>query len=198
MSRREVVVRDSENDVRRRVREGDREAFALLYEQFARAVYNHGLRLTGDWSTAEEIMSETFLTAWRTRARVHEDGGSLLPWLLGIATHKADNARRGSRRRQLFLARQPRPRVEEDFAPRTIGRIATHGTCVPCRLRWDGCGVRSGRYWPCACGPAWTTSRRPKRWASPSERYGPACRVPARSSLTSRKKTGNHQPPAER
>ena len=123
MSRREVVVRDEENDVRRRVREGDREAFALLYEQFAGAVYNHGLRLTGDWSTAEEIMSETFLTAWRTRARVQEDGGSLLPWLLGIATHKADNARRGVRRRQLFLARQPRPRVEEDFAPRTIGRI---------------------------------------------------------------------------
>jgi RNA polymerase sigma factor (sigma-70 family) len=123
VSRREVVVRDSENDVRRRVREGDREAFALLYEQFARAVYNHGLRLTGDWSTAEEIMSETFLTAWRTRVRVQEDGGSLLPWLLGIATHKADNARRGARRRQLFLVRQPQPRVQEDFAPGTIGRI---------------------------------------------------------------------------
>lgn len=116
-------MRDSENDVRRRVREGDREAFAQLYEEFARAVYNHGLRLTGDWSTAEEVMSETFLTAWRTRARVHEDGGSLLPWLLGIATHKADNARRGQRRRRLFLARQPQPAAEEDFAPRTVGRI---------------------------------------------------------------------------
>ncbi|MER5603958.1 RNA polymerase sigma factor [Streptomyces sp. NPDC002265] len=116
-------MRDAEDDVRRRVREGDRAAFAQLYEEFARAVYNHGLRLTGDWSTAEEIMSETFLTAWRTRARVHEDGGSLLPWLLGIATHKADNARRGQRRRQLFLARQPQPPAEEDFAPRTVGRI---------------------------------------------------------------------------
>lgn len=123
MPRRDVVVRDSEDDVRRRVREGDREAFAQLYEEFARAVYNHGLRLTGDWSTAEEVMSETFLTAWRTRARVLEDGGSLLPWLLGIATHKADNARRGQRRRRLFLARQPQPRAEEDFAPRTVGRI---------------------------------------------------------------------------
>jgi RNA polymerase sigma factor (sigma-70 family) len=116
-------VRDSENDVRRRVREGDRETFAQLYEEFARPVYNHALRLTGNWSTAEEIMSETFLAAWRTRARVLEDGGSLLPWLLGIATHKADNARRGLRRRQLFLARQPRPPEEEDFAPRTDGRI---------------------------------------------------------------------------
>lgn len=116
-------MRKTENEVRRRVREGDREAFAQLYEEFARAVYNHALRLTGDWSAAEEIMSETFLTAWRTRARVHEDGGSLLPWLLGIATHKADNAGRARRRRQLFLARQPQPPVEEDFAPRTVGRI---------------------------------------------------------------------------
>jgi RNA polymerase sigma-70 factor (ECF subfamily) len=105
------------------VREGDREAFAQLYEEYARAVYNHALRLTGDWSTAEEIMSDTFLAAWRTRTRVHEEGGTLLPWLLGIATHKADNARRAQRRRRLFLARQPQPPVQEDFAPRTIGRI---------------------------------------------------------------------------
>lgn len=116
-------MRDSDNEVRRRVRAGERAAFAQLYEEHARAVYNHGLRLTGDWSTAEEIMSETFLTAWRTRERVHEDGGSLRPWLLGIATHKADNARRGQRRRRLFLARQPEPRAEEDFAPCTVGRI---------------------------------------------------------------------------
>ncbi|MFF8654904.1 RNA polymerase sigma factor [Streptomyces huasconensis] len=116
-------MKDSDNEVRRQVREGDPEVFARLYEEFAPAVYRHALRLTGDWSTAEEIMSETFLVAWRTRARVLEDGGSLLPWLLGIATHKADNARRGLRRRNLFLARQPRPRVEEDFAPRTVGRI---------------------------------------------------------------------------
>ncbi|MFF0204401.1 RNA polymerase sigma factor [Streptomyces sp. NPDC005017] len=109
--------------MRRRVREGDRETFAQLYEEFARAVYNHGLRLTGDWSTAEEVMSETFLAAWRTRDRVHEDGGSLLPWLLGIATHKAENAQRGLRRRQSFLARQPRPRAVEDFAPATVGRL---------------------------------------------------------------------------
>ncbi len=113
----------SENDIRRRVREGDREAFAQLYEKFARPVYHHGLRLTGDWSTAEEVMSETFLTAWHSRARVQEDGGSLLPWLLGIATHKADNARRSTWRRQLFLSRQPPPPDVEDFAARSAGRI---------------------------------------------------------------------------
>ncbi len=34
-------------------------------------------------------MSVTFLEAWRTRDRVAADGGSLQPWLLGIATNLA-------------------------------------------------------------------------------------------------------------
>ncbi|MFE2050873.1 RNA polymerase sigma factor [Streptomyces sp. NPDC059459] len=109
--------------MRRRVRAGERDAFAELYEQCARTVYNHGLRLTADWSTAEEVMSETFLAAWQARERLEPEGGSLVPWLLGIATHKAGNARRGSRRRLAFLARQPQPPDVADFAPEVAGRI---------------------------------------------------------------------------
>ncbi|MEU0134934.1 RNA polymerase sigma factor [Streptomyces sp. NPDC006296] len=109
--------------MRARVRAGDREAFAQLYDDCSHAVYNYALRLTGDWSAAEEIMSETFLTAWHTRARIEARDGSLLPWLLGIATHKADNARRRVRRWRVFQARQPPPRVQEDFAQSTVDRI---------------------------------------------------------------------------
>ncbi|AWW38723.1 RNA polymerase [Streptomyces sp. AS58] len=109
--------------MRARVRAGDRAAFADLYDQNARAVYTHALRLTGNWSEAEEVMSETFLGAWRTRETVDPEGGSLTPWLLGIATHKAHNANRGLRRRLAFLARSPEPRSVEDFADETAGRI---------------------------------------------------------------------------
>jgi RNA polymerase sigma-70 factor (ECF subfamily) len=116
-------VRDEENDLRRRVRAGERDAFAELYEQHAARVHQHALWLTGDWATAEDIMSETFLAAWRSRERLHEDGGSLRPWLLGIATHKAENARRGLRRRLAFLARQRQSPVVADFAPEVAGRI---------------------------------------------------------------------------
>ncbi|MGY3684696.1 RNA polymerase sigma factor (sigma-70 family) [Streptomyces sp. TE33382] len=116
-------MREPEDDLRRRVRAGEREAFAELYEQCARRVYRHALRLTGDWSTAEEVMSETFLAAWHGRERVVDGEGSLLPWLLGIATHKCENARRGLRRRLAFLARQPQPAPVADFAPETVGRL---------------------------------------------------------------------------
>ncbi|WP_310435153.1 RNA polymerase sigma factor [Streptomyces sp. 3330] len=116
--------------MRARVRDGERAAFAELYESYAAAVYNHALRLTGDWSVAEEVMSETFLAAWRGRGAVEVEGGSLRPWLFGIATNKARNADRSLRRRLAFLARRAQASAgaggEEavgDFAEDVVGRI---------------------------------------------------------------------------
>ncbi|MFD4509312.1 RNA polymerase sigma factor [Streptomyces sp. NPDC058457] len=75
--------------MRRRIRAGDHDAFAALFDAYARSVYNHAFRLTGQWTTAEEVVSLTFLEAWRLRASLDEDGGSPRPWLLGIATNIA-------------------------------------------------------------------------------------------------------------
>ena len=113
---------DDGGRLRRRVRAGEREAFAELYELYATAVYNHALRLTGDWSVAEEVMSETVLAAWRGREDVEVDGGSLRPWLFGIATNKARNADRSLRRRLAFLSRRG-PEVVGDFAEDVAGRV---------------------------------------------------------------------------
>ncbi|MEU3794841.1 RNA polymerase sigma factor [Streptomyces fructofermentans] len=84
--------------MRTRVRAGDPSAFAELFDTYARAVYNHAFRLTADWSTAEDVMAATFMEAWRLRARVDPEGGSLRPWLLGIATNTARNQYRSNRR----------------------------------------------------------------------------------------------------
>ncbi|MBD0424654.1 RNA polymerase sigma factor [Streptomyces sp. TRM S81-3] len=109
--------------LRARIRAGDPEAFAELYEEYARTVYNYAYRLTGDWSTAEEVMGDTFLDAWRGREQLDPDRGSLKPWLLGIATNKARNANRGTGRRLAFLARRPAVEPVADFAEETAGRI---------------------------------------------------------------------------
>ena len=50
---------------RARVRAGDHDQFGVLFEEHARAVYNHAFRLTGNWSAAEEVVSLTFLEACR-------------------------------------------------------------------------------------------------------------------------------------
>ncbi len=117
------AAENAENEMRRRLHTGDREAFAELYESCAHAVYRHALRLTGDWSTAEDIMADTFLAAWQGRERLEEGRGSALPWLLGIATHKCENTRRGLRRRLVFLARQPPPATVADFSAEAASRL---------------------------------------------------------------------------
>jgi RNA polymerase sigma factor (sigma-70 family) len=98
--------------MRTRVRNGDPDAFAELFDECARAVYNHAFRLTADWSLAEDVMSTTFMEAWRRRASVEAEGGSLRPWLLGIATNVARSQqrgeRRGSRARRRGTGRGPR------------------------------------------------------------------------------------------
>ncbi|MFE0509864.1 RNA polymerase sigma factor [Streptomyces sp. NPDC058964] len=84
--------------MRTRVRAGESSAFAELFDSYARAVYNHAFRLTADWATAEDVMAATFMEAWRLRDRVEPEGGSLRPWLLGIATNTARNHYRSNRR----------------------------------------------------------------------------------------------------
>ncbi|MFG3050063.1 RNA polymerase sigma factor [Kitasatospora sp. NPDC048239] len=84
--------------MRTRVRAGDPSVFAELFERYARTVYNHAFRLTADWAAAEDVMSATFMEAWRLRDRVAAEGGSLRPWLLGVATNLARNQCRSNRR----------------------------------------------------------------------------------------------------
>ncbi|WP_424533077.1 RNA polymerase sigma factor [Sphaerisporangium viridialbum] len=109
--------------IRVRIRDGDSEAFERLFDEFSRSVYGHAFRLTGNWSAAEDVMSLTFLEAWRLRQRIDAEGGSLRPWLLGIATNVARNARRAARRSDDALSRMPRGEDVPDFADEVVGRI---------------------------------------------------------------------------
>ncbi|MFC4013219.1 RNA polymerase sigma factor [Nonomuraea purpurea] len=109
--------------LRGRIRDGDRAAFEQLFDECSKAVYNHAFRLTANWSTAEDIMALTFLEAWRLRGRIDAEGGSLKPWLLGIATNVARNVRRAARRHDDALARMPRDEAVPDFADEVVGRI---------------------------------------------------------------------------
>ncbi|MFC4532597.1 RNA polymerase sigma factor [Sphaerisporangium dianthi] len=105
------------------VRAGDPDAFSRLFDDYARSIYNHAFRLTGDWSAAEDVVSLTFLEAWRLRSRVDADGGSLLPWLLGIATNVARNARRASRRHEGAITRLPPGEAVSDIAEKVAGQV---------------------------------------------------------------------------
>jgi len=112
-----------EPNLRARLRAGDPDAFGVLFDGYARAVYNLGFRLTGNWSAAEEVVSLTFLEAWRLRGRIDPGGESLRPWLLGIAVNVSRNLARAARRHQAALSRLPPPPPVPDFAEELAGRL---------------------------------------------------------------------------
>ncbi|MFE6409917.1 RNA polymerase sigma factor [Streptomyces sp. NPDC057837] len=126
--------------LRARIRAGDAQAFAQLFREHAQAVHGHALRWLGDPSTAEDVVSLTFLEAWRLRDRLlHDDafaartgqeddvGDGLRAWLFGIATNVLRNTRRAARRHRAALDRLPDrrtgPDVEPDFADALVGRM---------------------------------------------------------------------------
>jgi RNA polymerase sigma-70 factor (ECF subfamily) len=67
---------------------GNREAMALLYGRHHVRVYRFVLRVTGDASLAEDIVSEVFLEVWRHAGRFKAQSKAST-WLLGIARFKA-------------------------------------------------------------------------------------------------------------
>lgn len=110
--------------LRARLRHGDQQALGELFDQYAKSVYNHAYWVVGDWSTAEDVVSLTFLEVWRLRERLNPDGGSLRPWLLGVATNVARNLRRARRVHQDVLDKMPPADPVPDFADEVVGRIA--------------------------------------------------------------------------
>lgn len=112
-----------ETSLRARIRDGDDDAFAALFDRYARSVYNHAFRLTGNWSMSEDVVSLTFLEAWRLRGRVDTEGGSLRPWLLGVATNVVRNTRRAAARHAVAMSRLPPGGAVGDFADEVASRI---------------------------------------------------------------------------
>jgi RNA polymerase sigma-70 factor (ECF subfamily) len=75
---------------------GDREEhFPELWGAWHRRVYAYALRRT-DQDSAQDVVAETFLVAWRRREDLPPEP---LPWLLGVARRVLANHVRSQRRR---------------------------------------------------------------------------------------------------
>jgi RNA polymerase sigma factor (sigma-70 family) len=87
-------------DLLTRAQEGDRRAFADLYDRHVRPVYWQAYSVVHDAGEAEEVTQDVFVTAWRRIRAITPVDGSLLPWLMVTARYTALNASRRASRRQ--------------------------------------------------------------------------------------------------
>lgn len=75
--------------------ESQRAAFAAMFTDLSPRVFAYARRQC-DGALAQDVVSETFLVAWRRRADVPAEP---LPWLLVVARNLIANTRRGQLRR---------------------------------------------------------------------------------------------------
>jgi len=106
-----------------RCRQGDADALGGLFDRHADAVFRYCLSRSGSWQDAEDIVSVTFLEAWRQRTRLTLERKSILPWLLGVATNSVRNRARSVRRHEQFLRQLPHAAVEPDHSSSIADRV---------------------------------------------------------------------------
>jgi RNA polymerase sigma-70 factor (ECF subfamily) len=87
-----------------RARTGDEDAFRELTDPYRRELQVHVYRIVGSVQDAEDLVQETLLSAWRGLEQF-EGRASLRSWLYSIATNRALDALRASRRRPEDLRR---------------------------------------------------------------------------------------------
>jgi RNA polymerase sigma-70 factor, ECF subfamily len=84
----------SDEELLGRVGDGDRDAFEVLYERYARAMFGLALRRLGDREQAEDALQETFTSVWRSARSYRRDRGPAAPWLYAVARNAiVDRAR---------------------------------------------------------------------------------------------------------
>jgi RNA polymerase sigma factor (sigma-70 family) len=90
----------SDRELLAQVREGDREAFAELYDRYGDAAYSLAVRIVRDRDLAADVVQDAFLAVWKNAASFDPDRGQASTWILTMTHNKAvDLVRREQRRR---------------------------------------------------------------------------------------------------
>lgn len=90
----------ADDQLMEQVRDGSRDALALLFRKHSRAVRNVAHRILRDESEADDLVQEVFLFLFQKAALFDASKGSASSWIIQIAYHRAIN------RRQYLTVRQ--------------------------------------------------------------------------------------------
>lgn len=135
--------------------QGNGEALGDLFDLHHHRVYRHSLRLVPSPVDAEDAVAVVWLEAWRQRERIRFVDGSMLPWLLVVATNTALNFRRSARRYGTLLRRLRTHPSRTSPTPSTPARP---------KLPLRSFRARTVRWSPSASSTDTAKPRRPEPW----------------------------------
>ncbi|MSU65241.1 MAG: sigma-70 family RNA polymerase sigma factor [Opitutus sp.] len=87
-----------------RVSQGDRDAFAQLYDRFSGALYGTAIRVVGDAAEAQDIVHDAFISLWNKAVTFDSARGNAFSWAVTLVRNRAIDRVRSRRRRAELLA----------------------------------------------------------------------------------------------
>lgn len=99
-----------------RVSDDDSRAFGELFDRHSVAVFRYAWGFVSQDADAQELLQDTFLTAWDRRRAIRMVGESVLPWLLVTCRNHANNLRRRNSYRAALPLRESDAATTDDPA----------------------------------------------------------------------------------
>ena len=92
-----------EQDLLRRLREGDSDAFERIYKAYHYRLIGHLIRLLKSTDLAQEVVQDTFVALWDNRSKLQVEN-SIMPYLYRVASNKSFNLFRKAAHDQKYRA----------------------------------------------------------------------------------------------
>ncbi|MGH3664051.1 MAG: sigma-70 family RNA polymerase sigma factor [Micromonosporaceae bacterium] len=102
----------------------DETLIRWLYAEHGRVLLGYVTKLTGDRHSAEDVVQETLLRAWRNAGKLTDDQGSVRAWLLTVARNIVVDRVRARSSRPVEVAENPSaPPIAHDHAETVVTSV---------------------------------------------------------------------------
>ena len=92
----------------------DGARLGALYDAHAGAVWRYVVRLTGDRASADDVVQETLLRAWRNPRILEQDPATMRSWMMTVARNLVIDDARSARRRHEYVVSDVPERIGPD------------------------------------------------------------------------------------
>lgn len=91
-------------ELMQRIAQGDRQAFARLYDRFSGPLYGTALRILREPADAQDVVHDAFVTLWDKASTFEANRGNAFAWTVTLVRNRAIDRVRMRRRRAELLA----------------------------------------------------------------------------------------------
>jgi RNA polymerase sigma-70 factor, ECF subfamily len=120
-------------------------AVRQLYSLHATALHSYVQRFCPDRASADDIVQETFIRAWRHLPQLVADDRPVRPWLFRVARNLLTDANRAARSRPVTVQAEPADDARDDAGlDQVLDRQLGCRSCGPSRTLTRARTCRSG------------------------------------------------------